>query len=241
MVFITISSNSEHRASRSSPLELHFPIPCLPMTKGHLYCLFLFSHWSLLLAVAFLYEGSGFVIVGAYTLIIVAKLSLLRGSLIVMILSLTGRGISVSFVTISFLITKPTPASLLSPSGLPLKKKEYSKSLRLPDSENLVSHRAAMSILYLANSIATSTVRLSGRSAASRSRRVLTFHSAIVSSCLFHLLPSWFSAVDGRWGRAARSLVTRAAADPVWSFVQLYISWKLPAKSVELPQAFASY
>ena len=36
MVFATISSNSEHRASRSSPLELHFPIPCLPMTKGHL-------------------------------------------------------------------------------------------------------------------------------------------------------------------------------------------------------------
>ena len=75
-----------------------------------------------------------------------------------MILSLTGRGISVSFVTISFLIAKPTPASLLSPSGLPLQKKEYSKSLRLPDSENLVSHKAAMSMLYLASSIATSAV-----------------------------------------------------------------------------------
>ena len=25
---VTISSNSEHRASRSSPLELHFPILC---------------------------------------------------------------------------------------------------------------------------------------------------------------------------------------------------------------------
>ena len=36
MMFVTISSNSEQRASRSSPLELHFPIPCLPMTKGHL-------------------------------------------------------------------------------------------------------------------------------------------------------------------------------------------------------------
>ena len=34
MVFVTISSNSEHR---SSPLEFHFPIPCLPMTlKGPL-------------------------------------------------------------------------------------------------------------------------------------------------------------------------------------------------------------
>ena len=52
---------------------------------------------------------------------------------------------------------------------------------------NLVSHREAMSMLYLASSIATSVVRLSGRSAASRSRRVLTFHCAIVSSCL---LPS---------------------------------------------------
>ena len=92
-----------------------------------------------------------------------------------MILSLTGRGISVSFVTISVLITKPTPASLLSPSGLPLQKKEHSKSLRLPDSDNIVSHRAAMSMLYLASSIATSAVHLSGRSAPSRSRRVLTF------------------------------------------------------------------
>ncbi|KAK2187094.1 hypothetical protein NP493_179g00028 [Ridgeia piscesae] len=36
MEFVTISSNSEHRASRSSPLELHFPIPYLPMTKGYL-------------------------------------------------------------------------------------------------------------------------------------------------------------------------------------------------------------
>ena len=35
MVFVTVSSNSEHRARRSSPLELHFPIPCLPITKGH--------------------------------------------------------------------------------------------------------------------------------------------------------------------------------------------------------------
>ena len=75
------------------------------------------------------------------------------------------------------------------PSGLPLQKKEYSKSLRLPDSENLVSHRAAMSMLYLASSIATSAVRLSGLLAPSRSRRVLTFHCPIVSSCLLCLLP----------------------------------------------------
>ena len=121
-------------------------------------------------------------------MIIVAKLSLLRGTLIVMILSLTGRGISVSFVMISFLIAKATPAYFLSPSGLPLQKKEYSKSLRLPDSENLVSHRAAMSMLYLASSIATSAACLSGRLAPSRSRRVLTFHCPIVSSCLLCLL-----------------------------------------------------
>ena len=63
-----------------------------------------------------------------------------------------------------------------------------------------------MSMLYLASFITTSAVRLSGRSAASRSRRVLAFHCAIVSSCLL-LLPSWFSTVDGRWDRAARSLV----------------------------------
>ena len=85
-----------------------------------------------------------------------------------MILSLTGRGISISFVTISFLRAKPTPASLLSPLGLPLQKKEYSKSLRLPDYENLVSHWASM--LYLANSIVTIAVCLSGRSTSSRSR-----------------------------------------------------------------------
>ena len=84
-------------------------------------------------------------------------------------------------MTISFLIAKPTPASLPSPSGLPLQKKEYSKSLRLPDTENLVSHRAAMSMLYLASSIATSAVRLSGRS-------VLTFQCAIVSIKCCYLL-----------------------------------------------------
>ena len=33
---VTISLNSDNRASRSSPLELHFLIPCLPMTKGNL-------------------------------------------------------------------------------------------------------------------------------------------------------------------------------------------------------------
>ncbi|KAK2178725.1 hypothetical protein NP493_532g03029 [Ridgeia piscesae] len=44
-----------------------------------------------------------------------------------------------------------------------------------------------MSMLYLASSIATSAARLSGRIAPSRSRRVLRFHYAIVSSCLLLL------------------------------------------------------
>ena len=136
-----------------------------------------------------------------------------------MILLLTCRGISVSFVTISFLIAKPTPVSHLSLSGLPLQKKEYSKSLRPTDSENLVSQRAAMSMLYLASSIATRAVRLSGRSVASRSRRVLTFHCPIISSCLLPL-PScfplstdeveqrgpWYPG-DGRSGMVPRAVI----------------------------------
>ena len=104
---------------------LHFPIPCLPMTKGHFSfsppILALKSHINNSLSVRMMpvvveayLPSSEFVIVGAYTLIIVAKLFLLRGSLIVMILSLTGRGISVSFARISVL-AKPTPASVLFP------------------------------------------------------------------------------------------------------------------------------
>ena len=114
-----------------------------------------------------------------------------------MILSFTGRGISVSFGTISVLTAKPTPAPLVSPSGSPLQKKEYSKSWRLPDSENRVSHRAAMSMWCLASSIDTSAVCLSGMSVPSRSTRVLTFHCAIVSS-YFLLLPRSVSIVDRR-------------------------------------------
>ena len=58
-------------------------------------------------------------------------------------------------------------------------------------------------MLYLASSIATSAVRLSGRSAASRSRRVLTFHCAIVSSCLLLLLLLIFHC---RWKMRSRSV-----------------------------------
>ena len=97
---------------------------------------------------------------------------------------------------ISLLIAKPTPASLLSPSGLPLQKKEYSKSLRLPDSENIVSHRAAMSMLYVASSIAISAVRLSGRLAPSRSRRVLTFHVKLSVVVFFFLADFPLSTED---------------------------------------------
>ena len=56
---------------------------------------------------------------------------------------------------------------------------------------------------------------------------ILKFHCAIGSNCLFLHCTTWFSTVDGRWGRTARSLVNRATADPVWRFVQLYISWKM--------------
>ena len=120
MVFVTISSNSEHRASRSSPLELHFPIPCLPMTTDHLsFSLPILALKSsikheLICTVDATEHTCQLVVEGLLVFIWVchfwsvhadnlAKLSLHRGSLIVMILLLTGRGISVSFVTISFL------------------------------------------------------------------------------------------------------------------------------------------
>ena len=77
-------------------------------------------------------------------------------------------------------------------------------------------------MLYLASSIATSVVRLSGRSASSRSRRVLAFHCAISVVVFFFLAD--FPLSTGRSGRAARSLVNRATAGPVWRFMQLYIS-----------------
>ena len=102
-------------------MELHFQIRCLPMTKGHLLfslpILALNSPINSSLSVRgmplstlanWLYKASlftsGFVIVGACTLVIVAKLSVLRGSLIVMILSLIGRDISIRFVTMSFFL-----------------------------------------------------------------------------------------------------------------------------------------
>ena len=57
MVSVTIISNSEHKTSRSSPLELHFPIPCLPMPRATCHFVFIFSHCSMLSAVAYVYEG----------------------------------------------------------------------------------------------------------------------------------------------------------------------------------------
>ena len=87
MVFVTIISNSERRTSRSTPLELYFPISHLPMTKRYLSFslpilvlknssslsargmpLSKLARW-LLKASLF---SSGFDIVGTYTLIIVA-------------------------------------------------------------------------------------------------------------------------------------------------------------------------
>ena len=121
MVFVTISSNSEHRASRSSPLELHFQIPSLPMTKGNL---------SLTLPILALKSAISSICMRAateYTCRLVVEGLLVfiwvchcwsihantcRKVALVMILSLTVHDISVRFVTISFVIANPTPASL---------------------------------------------------------------------------------------------------------------------------------
>ena len=108
-----------------------------------------------------------------------------------MILLLTGRGIYVSF---DILFDSKAHSDLPSFSfGFATLEERI---LRLQDSETHVSHREAMWMLYLASPIVTSALRLSGRPAASRSRRVLNFYCAIFSSCL--LLPSLFSTVDGR-------------------------------------------
>ncbi|KAK2187294.1 hypothetical protein NP493_171g04005 [Ridgeia piscesae] len=57
ILFVIISLNPEHGASLISPMELHLPIPCLPMTKGHLSVCLPILALSLLLAVAYMYEG----------------------------------------------------------------------------------------------------------------------------------------------------------------------------------------
>ena len=56
---------------------------------------------------------------------------------------------------------------LLSLFGLPLQYNVYWRSFRLPDAWKRISLSTAMSILYLASSIVTSNVRLSGLSVAS--------------------------------------------------------------------------
>ena len=84
-------------------------------------------------------------------------------------------------------IANPTPASLLSPSGFPFQKKVYPGPLSTtcPSSLNLVSDKAAISILYRSSSLATSAVRLSGRLDEFRSRSVLTFQQDIESGTFF--------------------------------------------------------
>ena len=87
-----------------------------------------------------------------------------------MILSPTGRVISVSYLTISFLIAKPPPASL------------FFFGFATP--EERVFQVFETTMLYMASSIATSAVRLSVWAAASRARRVLAFHCVHITTVL---------------------------------------------------------
>ena len=105
---ITIRSNSVYSANGRSLLELHFQIPYLAKAEGHL------SFHLHILALK-----SPIAIVGVYTPTIGAFRSIVRGIRIVIILSLTGCGISVSFVTMSLITAKHYPAYLLLSFGLP--------------------------------------------------------------------------------------------------------------------------
>ena len=78
---------------------------------------------------------------------------------------------------------KPTPASRRSSLLRPLQKKVYPAltSVSWPSEANLVSLKAAIWMLYLLSSLATSAVRLSGLFAWGLSMSVLTFHEPMVS------------------------------------------------------------
>ena len=121
MVLVTIRSNSVHSVNRISPLELHFPIPYLSKAEGHLSFSLPILFCSLLSAGACRYRGCFWVYPSAdcrmspcsprglpllefYAVTIVAFRSLVRGILIVIILSLTRCVISVSFATMSLLL-----------------------------------------------------------------------------------------------------------------------------------------
>ena len=175
------------------------------------------SEYICQLVVEFLLVLSEFVIVGTYTLKIITNL--LNG----ISSSCFCHLLAVGFLSVchNFLIDNKVHSNLPS-------LKEYSNH---QDSENLISHRAAVSMLYLASSIAASAVHLSSWSAVSCSRRDLTFHWTIFNSCDLH---SCFFTVDGIWLRTVRSVVTLATIDSGWYFMRLYILLKLLAESVEV-------
>ena len=83
----------------------------------------------------------------------------------------------------------PTRASRRSSSLRPLQKNEPPVGLvSWPSPARLVSESAAMSMLYLLSSLATSAVLLSGLSVLVFSMSVLTFQEPIVSCMCFGVL-----------------------------------------------------
>ena len=111
-------------------------------------------------------------------------------------------------------MANPTPDSLRSASGLPLQVIEAAW-LGKPR----FTYRAAMSIWYFSSSIATSAVNLPGRSPASISRSVLTFHWAILRNIVLFVfsLPSWFVTVDGSCGRTTVVYFHESCFQEYWS------------------------
>lgn len=188
-----------------------FPTPCLPRTLFYFSVsepvlalkppinINVSSIWTRLI-VSFRTLQNCFFIVGAYTLVKVGNL-FWRGSLIVVIRSLTGVESSSKVAAMSFLKLNPTPTSLLSSS--------YS----------LVSISAATSILYLSISMATNTVCFSGQCGADLNMSVCIFYSATYQSESFtFFLPSsnWFLADCRRENRSARVSLFWATSETAW-------------------------
>ncbi|KAI8772367.1 hypothetical protein BgiBS90_026847, partial [Biomphalaria glabrata] len=102
-----------------------------------------------------------------------------KGSFRVMSLSLFPLGGPTSLDNIDVFMAKLTPDSRRTSVLLPLQKKVYPAPLSQssPSSASRVSLGAAMSMLYLWSSLATSAVRLCGLSDVSLSSSVRTFHA----------------------------------------------------------------
>ena len=106
-----------------------------------------------------------------------------RSTHICMSRSFNPLGRLVNLLTRFDLMAKPTPASRRSSLLRPLQKKVYPAlaSVSCPSFASLVSLRAAMWMLYLSSSLATSAVLLSGLSALELSMSVRTFHVPMVN------------------------------------------------------------